>query len=201
MTYVYETETESGGAWLYTVFNLIIAALVIFQLTTLATLAVITSRSVTAPGLVSNNGAGPNILILLLPFFTIGFWAYITYYVKPRTEFEALHIDVESSYLDFDPKFEAELVKARLFNPAVASLLPQVWVEKEMEKELGALYKPEFTDVIDYVTQTDPDRADEMRALEKERAGFVREPLGAAVSYDTLNPGPGSSFQDVVFDL
>ena len=125
------------------------------------------------------------------------FWLYITYYVKPKADYVSSRVDVTGANYQAEARFQNEILKNRLFNPAIVKLLPKVWVRKEMKVAAATLYRPEYEDVIDYAEKTNPVTAMEVKRQESERqaqrASIARQNHRNSHSNGTLSDA-GSDF-------
>lgn len=162
--YVYETKNESHGIWWPRVFNLACIILALFQFTTFGSL-VVKAAQVKVPG--KSDGRLPNLIVILLPILTFIFWVYCTSHLKPQSEYSN-ELDAVAAPKR-DERFNNAVLSDRVYNPAVVKLLPKVWIKKEMSPYLDVYYKPEFTDVLDFVAKTDPARLEETQEKERTR--------------------------------
>ncbi|KAI8892568.1 hypothetical protein BC833DRAFT_611308 [Globomyces pollinis-pini] len=163
--YVYETKTETGGIWWPKVFNLTCATIGFFQVTTFGAMVVVGVQS--SP--TGKQGNIPNVLVFFLPFMTAAFWFYINSVVKPKGEFVDKDHNIMNESLHVDERLNSVVLKDRVFNPAVVKLLPKIWVTDRMKPFLTNIYVPEYKDVLDYVSKTDPSRLNQAKDQEKGR--------------------------------
>ncbi|KAJ3304034.1 hypothetical protein HDV03_003148 [Kappamyces sp. JEL0829] len=174
LLYIYETKHESGGKWFDNIFHLVVVSMIIFQLTTFGALVVIGVQTVAVVG--QDDGKLPNILVIVLPFLTLLFWAYIIYFVKPKSDYVTDNVNVEMARYELDYRFQSDVMKDRLFNPAIVKLLPKVWVRKAQVPLADGLYRPDYRDVVDFVEKTNPAQASSVAKQEHERDA-VRDTL------------------------
>jgi Calcium-dependent channel, 7TM region, putative phosphate len=201
LLYVYETEYETGGAWMSKVFNMLCCCLVIFQFSTFGALVV---QGTKADGN-QITGRTPNLVVIALPLFTAIFWWFITYWVKPKADYVSLDSNIENVKYQREERFKSEVLKDRLFNPVIVELLPKVWVKKAQQEAVRPIYQPEFRDVVDFVSKTDPNRSSEITWLESEREAQrgslerrKRSSLihsNSDISYHTSPTSPNSHYQ------
>ncbi|KAJ3275369.1 hypothetical protein HDV01_000661 [Terramyces sp. JEL0728] len=164
--YVYETKTETHGVWWPKVFNLICVCIGLFQLTTFGSLVII---GATVTGTDGGDGRAANLMVVFLVPATILFWLYVQQVMKPKADFVSKKLDVDAIPFEVDERLNSEVLKNKVFNPAVIKLLPKVWVKKDATSALPDIYKPDYKDVIDFVRQTDPGRLKEAQTQAKER--------------------------------
>ncbi|KAJ3319966.1 hypothetical protein HDV06_005784 [Boothiomyces sp. JEL0866] len=184
--YVYETKTESYGAWWPKVFNLICVCIGLFQLTTFGSLVII---GATVAGGDGNDGRAPNLMVVFLVPATILFWLYVQQVMKPKADYVSKKLDVDEVPYVVDERLNSEVLKNKVFNPAVIKLLPKVWVKKDAQSVLPEIYKPEYKDVIDFVRQTDPGRLKEAQVQAKEREEQLSTLLRHRSKHITHLPG------------
>jgi hypothetical protein len=161
--YVYQTQHESGGIWWPKIFNVVCFSIGLFQATVFGALVVF--------GTVARSSVSryPNLMVAPLPFLTFGFWLYCTVMLEPQSQFLSKDLNVNVPNYKREERFETDVLKNRVFNPAVIKLLPKVWVRKDVASELALYYQPKYKDVIDYVKQTNPSRLGETADQELQR--------------------------------
>jgi hypothetical protein len=161
--YVYQTQHESGGIWWPKIFNVVCFSIGLFQATVFGTLVVF--------GTVSRSSVSryPNLMVAPLPFLTFAFWLYCTFLLEPQSQFLSKDLNVNIPNYKREERFETDVLKNRVFNPAVIKLLPKVWVTKDVASDLSLYYQPKYKDVIDYVKQTNPSRLGETTDQEMQR--------------------------------
>jgi hypothetical protein len=171
--YVYRTEYETGGLWWPKVFNMICVSLILFQTTTFGAL-VVQGALPDVPG-IPNGSRIPNVLIFPLPFVTLAFWIYVEFKVRPKSEFaEKQSNEIATKH---HPRYDADLLKNKVYNPAVFKLLPKVWLKPEMKNALSQIYTPQYTDVLDFVAKKNPAKIEELQKAENIRQIHRNESL------------------------
>lgn len=194
LLFVFETGVESGGVWWPRVFNLICFIIGFFQSITFGALVVLGARKGDARQAETKI---PNLLITPLPFITVAFWLYGTFYLRTKVSRVPENIAKSiSAPADSTNGNSRVALKGKIFNPAVVKILPKVWVKKNQEEELPNVYKPEFENLIDFVSKTKaPEAMASVQRQENQRHAHVQNFLRkithrgrrteAAVSNDT----------------
>ena len=171
LLFIFETDVESGGIWWPKVFNLICFSIGFFQTMTFGALVVLGARQT---GLSQQQAETriPNLLVTPLPFVTIAFWLYATFYLRTTVERvpEKLAKQIDAAGAIHSPA-EGNSLKEKIFNPAIIKVLPKVWVRKEQEESLRQFYCPEFQNLIEYVNRT---KAPEVAAHARKQEGLFQ---------------------------
>ncbi|KAH9265485.1 hypothetical protein BASA83_011080 [Batrachochytrium salamandrivorans] len=163
LLYVYEVKNETGGTWWPKVFNILCLIIGAFQLMTFGSI-VVTAAAKSIRG----NGKSQSLLVVVLPFITIAFYLYCSFYLSPQAQYVSkLHTSAFSPYnpngnsslaSSTDGKLENEseedALANRVFNPAIVKPLTKVWVNKLAKDLLSTYYRPEYVDLVDYVRKT-----------------------------------------------
>ena len=163
--YVYETKSESGGAWFPPVFFLMCLCLAGFQLTTFG--AVVILAAYPSSG---SNGKTQSLAIAMTMVLTALFWLYIRVYVQHKAEFVSKkQEDVAFAEIDEPARPEDDLLQNRVFNPCLVKPLPTVWVNRDAQSILDQMYRPEYRDLLDFVRKNRPEMLSKVEAQEQER--------------------------------
>ena len=88
-------------------------------------------------------------------------------------EFIDLNLEIADVVDTRSERLKSEILKDKVFNTAVIKLLPKVWVRKEFAESLEGMYRPQYTDVVDYVRKTDPSRLKELKKAQQDRSEQV----------------------------
>jgi hypothetical protein len=160
--YVYETEHESGGIWWPKIFNLLCFTIGLFQATVFGSLVLKTISRTSA-------SRYPNLIVSPLPFLTVAFWVYCVFVIEPKSSFLSKDLQVSIPDHQREARFETDVLKNRVYNPAVIKLLPKVWVRNDLIPFLSQYYQPKYKDVIDFVRKTNPARLGETKDMENVR--------------------------------